>query len=100
MAAAHAAVAWALRWDDGLNYYGRGGTTRDQYAGIMFGLLAALEFVGPDDLALQALLRDDVMTMTDYLVRHAWWVVYPQASRTNSNPLPYVSDHNRRRSPE
>jgi hypothetical protein len=75
-----------LTWDDGLNYYAKAKTTRDQYAGIVFGLATAFDLVGPDDPALQAQLRDDIILLSDYLLRHGWWVVYPQSSRTSSNP--------------
>src|SRR5256714_14275625 len=74
-----------LAWDDGTNYYAKAYTTRDQYAGIVFGLMAAFDLIGPDDPALQAQLRDDIILLTDYLLRHGWSVVYPQSSRTSSS---------------
>lgn len=77
-----------LPWDDGKNYYCQGTFTRDQYTGAVFGLLMTLDLVGPDDPALRAQVRDDLFTMTGYLVRHGWSVVRPE--NTIHDPTPAV----------
>ncbi|MBI4559692.1 MAG: hypothetical protein HY706_19050 [Candidatus Hydrogenedentes bacterium] len=79
---------WPLPWDDGQIYWCRASVTRDIYAGVMLGLMVTFDQVGPDDAYVRNTIRDDVMILTDYLVRHGWWVVQPQSSTTNSNPSP------------
>jgi len=76
-----------IPWDDGKNYYCQGTFTRDQYSGCVFGLLTALDLVGPDDPALQAQIRDDLFTMTDYLFRHGWAVVRPENTIYDPKPM-------------
>lgn len=80
----HPMVFGPMTWDpddDGplepSNWFCEDGTSRDQYAGVTFGLMAALDMVGPDDEALQHQVGTDLITMTDYLVRHGWSVVRP-----------------------
>jgi hypothetical protein len=59
-------------WEDGKQYYCETAPSRDTYAGTTFGLLTAFDLVGPDDPALQAMIRADVITLADFLVRHGW----------------------------
>ncbi|MBI4559691.1 MAG: hypothetical protein HY706_19045 [Candidatus Hydrogenedentes bacterium] len=75
-----------IPWDDGKNYYCQGTFTRDQYTGWAAGLQIALDLVGPDDPALQATIRADLMTAADYLIRHGWSVVRPETSIRDSTP--------------
>ena len=74
-------MAWDDRGDpDGVisgTWYCDDASSRDVYAGTTFGLLEALDLVGPDDHQLQRLVGNDLMLMTDYLVRHGWSVVRP-----------------------
>jgi hypothetical protein len=77
-----------IPWDDGLNYYCMSSFTRDQYTGCVLGLLMTLDLVGPDDASLRAEVGADLMTMTDYLVRHEWSVVRPE--NTPQDPTPAV----------
>jgi hypothetical protein len=77
-----------IPWDDGQNYYCMSSFTRDQYTGCVLGLLMTFDLVGPDDAALRAQAGADLMTMTDYLVRHEWSVVRPQ--NTPQDPTPTI----------
>ena len=63
---------------DGVPYYWIGNTTRDQYAGVFFGLAAAYDLV-PDD-ALRARIAAVVTRMLDFLLRNGWNVVMPDGS--------------------
>jgi hypothetical protein len=58
--------------------YWIGNTSRDQYAGIFFGLAVAYDFV-PDD-AVRAQAAALVTRLLDYLIAHAWNVQMPDGS--------------------
>ncbi len=59
--------------------------SRDTYAGLTFGLLTAFDLVGPDEPALRKQIRDDLLSMGNFLVKYGW--NYPR-------PHGYVSaDH-------
>jgi hypothetical protein len=73
-------------WEDGSEWYCENGTSRDAYAGTIFGLLIAFDLVGADDPELQAQIRDDVLAMEDFLLRYAWST--PRAHGRISLPLP------------
>lgn len=75
-----------IPWDDGKNYFCQGTFTRDQYTGCVFGLLSVFDLVGNDDPAMRDQIRDDLFTMTDYLVRHGWSVVRPENTIHDSTP--------------
>jgi len=68
-----------IPWEDGQGWFCEDGTSRDQYAGVTFGLTAALDAIaGQPELAdLAHQIASDLMAMTGYLVRHGWSVVYP-----------------------
>lgn len=68
-------------WEDGQDWYCIGGTSRDSYAGTIFGLSVALDFL--DDPELQELLADDLMAMTDYAVKYLWWQPRPHGRVVN-----------------
>ncbi|HUR15370.1 MAG TPA: hypothetical protein VM097_12885, partial [Mycobacteriales bacterium] len=77
---------------DGLTYYCETSPSRDTYAGLLFGMLTAFDLVGPDDAALRAQVRDDVLAMAGYLVRHGWNHVRPNgAVGTNNDEDGFVS---------
>jgi hypothetical protein len=69
---------------DGGTYYCETSPSRDTYAGLTFGLLTAFDLVGPDDQQLQAQIRDDLLSMGNFLVKYGW--CYPR-------PHGYVSAH-------
>lgn len=59
--------------------------SRDTYAGLTFGLLTAYDLVGPDQPALREQIREDLLSMGNFLVKYGW--NYPR-------PHGYVSaDH-------
>ncbi len=72
-----------MPWETGVSegesrpYFCEDAASRDMHAGTTFGLLAALDLVGPDDLAMRNMIATDLMTLTDYLYRHGWSVVKP-----------------------
>lgn len=59
------------------SYVCEASTTRDAYAGTFFGLLAAFDLVGPDDLAVRDLIRDDILAMADFLLAYGWNYAHP-----------------------
>lgn len=52
-------------------------TTRDNYAGTLFGMLTAFDLVGPDDPQVRALIRDDLLRIADFLLAHGWSYARP-----------------------
>lgn len=57
------------------DYICEASTTRDAYAGTLFGLLTAFDQVSSDDPALRAVIRDDILAIANYLLTHGWsWV--------------------------
>jgi hypothetical protein len=61
-----------FRWDDGKDYMCETAPSRDTYAGTTFGLLTAFDLVSGDDPAMRALIRDDVLTLANFLVKYGW----------------------------
>jgi len=59
------------------DYVCEASTTRDAYAGTLFGLLAAFDLVAADDPEVQDLIRDDVLAMADFLLAHGWSYPHP-----------------------
>lgn len=59
-------------WTDGKEYRCETAPSRDSYAGTTFGLLTAFDIVGPDDPALAASIRDDIVTLGNFLIKYAW----------------------------
>jgi hypothetical protein len=66
----------------GEDYLWIGGTSRDQYSGVMFGLSVAFEFV--DDPGMRDFIRADVARILNYLLRHNWSVVMPDRTVSTS----------------
>jgi len=63
---------------NGQQVYWIGNTTRDQYAGVFFGLAVAYDRV--TDAALRKQAADLVTTLLDYLLAHGWSVQMPDGS--------------------
>jgi hypothetical protein len=59
-------------WEDGKQYVCETAPSRDTYAGVTFGLLTAFDLVSKDDPAMRALIRDDVLTLANFLVKYGW----------------------------
>jgi hypothetical protein len=59
------------------SYVCEASTTRDTYAGVLFGLLTAFDLVGPDDVAARDLIRDDLLAMADFLLKYGWNYAHP-----------------------
>jgi hypothetical protein len=73
-----------FRWEDGRDYYCLGGTSRDSYAGTIFGLAVALDFLATDENAeLRTMLAADLMAMTDYAVKYLWFQPRPHGMISN-----------------
>ena len=70
----HSNHVYEITWQhgDGGRYYCETSPSRDTYAGLVFGLLTAFDMVGPDESALRAQIRDDVLAMADFLVKYGW----------------------------
>jgi hypothetical protein len=62
-------------------------TSRDAYAGTLFGLLTAFDLVGRDDPEVARLIRRDVLTMADYLLRHGWNWLRPDGNLVDEHIL-------------
>jgi hypothetical protein len=63
---------------NGQPVYWIGATSRDQYAGVFFGLASAYDLV--PDATIQAQISALVTRMLDYLIAHAWSVAMPDGS--------------------
>ena len=59
-----------------------GNTSRDQYAGVMFGLGVAYDLI--DDQALKASIAGVVTRMVQFLKDHGWTVVLPDGTITTT----------------
>ncbi|MEQ1877146.1 MAG: hypothetical protein ABL958_10900 [Bdellovibrionia bacterium] len=55
---------------NGEDYYWQDRTTRDQYAGVFFGLAAAYDLV--DDQDVKNVAADIITRLTDYLLKNGW----------------------------
>jgi hypothetical protein len=63
---------------NGDQYLWVGNTSRDQYAGVFYGLTVAHDVV--DDNGVQGSVRYLVARMLDYLRGHGWFVIMPDGS--------------------
>jgi uncharacterized protein (TIGR03437 family) len=59
-------------------YYWVGGTSRDQYSGVFFGLGVAFDMI--DDAGVRAAIRDLTTRLLDFLRGRNWMVVMPDGS--------------------
>ena len=75
-----------LQWEDRSQWHCLGGTSRDSYAGTIFGLAVALDYLATDENAdLRKTLAADLMAMTDYAAKYFWF--QPRPHGTVANPL-------------
>lgn len=82
----HYRLIGPLAWEDGRDWYCLGGTSRDSYAGTIYGLSVALDFLATDENPeLRASLAHDLMAMTDYAVKYLWF--QPRPHGMVANPL-------------
>jgi hypothetical protein len=63
---------------DGRQYFGVGQTSRDQFAGVFFGLGVAYDFTGDENV--RAVARDLVTRLLSRLIADDWAVVMPDGS--------------------
>lgn len=75
----HSNHVYEITWrsGDGGTYYCESSPSRDTYAGLVFGMLTAFDLVGPDQPALRSQIRNDLVAIGDYLLRHGWSLVRP-----------------------
>jgi len=59
----------------GVSYFWIGNTSRDQYSGVMFGMMTAFDLI--DDAGMRGFIRNDVTRLLGNLIRHGWNVVMP-----------------------
>ena len=59
-------------------YYWMGSTSRDQYAGVFFGLSVAYDLI--KDAQVRAISKDVVTRLLDFLLNHNWAVVMPDGA--------------------
>lgn len=62
-------ITWS---QDGVTYNCEGAPSRDTYAGMVFGMVATFDLVGPDYPELRQQLKDDLLLMGDFLVKWGW----------------------------
>ena len=55
-----------------------GHTSRDEYAGVFFGLAAAFDLV--DDAGVRSSIKTVATLLLDYLRGHGWSVIMPDGS--------------------
>jgi hypothetical protein len=66
-----------LQWE-GEPWWCVGATSRDSYAGSIHGMSVALDYLATDNNAdLRDMLARDLMAMTDYAVKYAWFQPRP-----------------------
>ncbi|HKF55499.1 MAG TPA: hypothetical protein VKJ45_08655 [Blastocatellia bacterium] len=63
---------------DGQQFKWVGGTSRDQYSGVFFGLGVAYDVV--DDATVRAFISNEVTGLLSYLIDHDWAVIMPDFS--------------------
>jgi hypothetical protein len=64
-----------FRWpnpDSPTEYFCEDGTSRDAYAGTIFGLLVAFDLYSPDDPALRTQIRNDIVTLSNFAFKYLW----------------------------
>ena len=54
------------------NYLCEDGTSRDAYAGTIFGLLLAFDLVSSDDGAMRTQIRNDIVTLSNFAYKYLW----------------------------
>jgi hypothetical protein len=72
-----------LKWN-GEDWYCIGATSRDSYAGTIHGLAVALDFLADGaNKDLRTTLAHDLIAMTDYAVKYAWFQPRPHGEVAN-----------------
>ena len=80
--ATHHNLIGPLPWD-GREWYCLGATSRDSYAGTLFGLGVALDLLGAEDAGLRSTIAGDLMAMTDYAEKYLWTQPRPHGEIAN-----------------
>ena len=63
-------ITW--KHGDGKTYNCETSPSRDTYAGLVFGLLTAFDFVSVDDAAMRRQIRTDLVAMGNFLWKYKW----------------------------
>lgn len=71
-------------------YWCEDGTSRDAYAGTMFGLLVAFDLVGGDDRPMRTAVRNDIVTLSNFAFKYLWNTPRPHGRIS----IPFDSNHN------
>jgi hypothetical protein len=74
---------------DGKEYFCEDGTSRDAYAGTIFGLLVAFDLYSGDDPALRTQIRDDIVTLSNFAFKYLWNTPRPHGKVS----IPIDSNH-------
>jgi hypothetical protein len=64
-----------FRWpnpDSPTEYFCEDGTSRDAYAGTIFGLLVAFDLYSSDDPTLRTQIRNDIVTLSNFAFKYLW----------------------------
>jgi hypothetical protein len=63
-------ITW--KHGDGKTYNCETSPSRDTYAGLVFGMLTAFDFVSVDDPAMRKQIRNDLVAMGNFLWKYKW----------------------------
>jgi len=66
-----------LHWIDGKDYMCLDNTSRDTYAGTIYGLLTIFDLVAVDDAAMRHEIRDDLYSLASELLKYGWFMPHP-----------------------
>jgi hypothetical protein len=66
-----------LHWKDGKDYTCLDNTSRDTYAGTIYGLELIFDLVSVDDPAMRHSIRDDLLSIASELVKYGWFMPHP-----------------------
>lgn len=66
-----------LHWKDGKDYTCLDNTSRDTYAGTIYGLLTIFDLVSGDDLAMRHRIRDYLYSIASELLKYGWFMPHP-----------------------
>ncbi len=81
-----------FRWpnpDSPTEYFCEDGTSRDAYAGTIFGLLVAFDLYSGDDATLRTQIRDDIVTLSNFAFKYLWNTPRPHGKVS----IPIDSNH-------
>ena len=74
---------------EGKEYFCEDGTSRDAYAGTIFGLLVAFDLYSRDNPAMRTQIRDDVVTLSNFALKYLWTTPRPHGQIS----IPIDSNH-------